>query len=121
SGSMLNGVGSGLDLEELGFLILAVVALLGGLIATLYVVYIAPVLLAEILVYGLFLGGLYRRVGRIERRHLLPTAVCKTLLPAVLCTLFFGVAGGALQAAMPKARSIGEVWSVLTKSLPVNW
>lgn len=120
SSSLLDGAGSGLDLEEIGFLILAVVALLGGLIATLYVVYIAPALLAEILVDGLLLGGLYHRVGRMERKHWLQTAVCKTLLPALLCTLFFGVAGGAFQAAAPNAKSVGEVWSVLTKDQPVN-
>jgi len=116
--SALDGVSFDLDLQELWLLVLAVVALFGGLVASLYIIYIAPVLLAEILVDGLLLRGLYNRVEHIERKHWLQTAVRKTLLPALLCMLFFGVAGGALQAVAPEANSIGEVWSALTTSKP---
>lgn len=118
--SALDGVSIDLDLEELWLLVLAAVALLGGLIASLYIVYIAPVLLAEILVDALLLRGLYHRFEKIERKHWLQTAVRKTLLPALLCALFFGVAGGALQAFAPEAKSIGDVWSVLTTRKPVK-
>ena len=103
-------------MEEFGLIILAIVALIGGLLASLYVVYIAPVFLAEILVDGLILGGLYKRVRHIERKHWLRTAVQKTLLPAILCVLFFGIIGGALQTLVPEAKLIGEVWSALTSS-----
>ena len=95
-------------------MILTVVALLAGLVASLHVVYIAPVLLAEILVDKLLLGGLYKRVKHIERKHWLQTAVRKILLPALLCVLFFGLTGGSLQTVAPEAKSVGEVWSVLT-------
>ena len=114
--SAFDGISLDLDLQELWLLVLAVAALLGGLVASLYIVYIAPVLLAEILVDGLLLRGLYNRVEHIERKHWLQTAVRKTLLPALLCVLFFGVAGGALQAIAPEAKSIGQVWSALTTS-----
>ncbi|HEX8564627.1 MAG TPA: hypothetical protein VF648_03090 [Pyrinomonadaceae bacterium] len=113
---IFDGISFDFDLEELGLLILAIVALLGGIVASLYVVYIAPVLLAEILVDGFLLRGLYKRAEHIERMHWLKTAVRKTLLPALLCVLFFGIAGGALQAIAPEAKSIGEVWNVLTTS-----
>ena len=103
-------------MEEFGLIILAVIALIGALLASLYVVYIAPVFLAEIIVDGLILGGLYKRVRHIERKHLLQTAVSKTLLPAILCIVFFGIVGGALQMLAPEAKSIGEVWSELTTS-----
>jgi hypothetical protein len=76
--SVLDGVSFDIDLEEFGLIILALVALIGGLLASLYVVYIAPVFLAEILVDGLILGGLYKRVRHIERKHWLQTAVRKT-------------------------------------------
>lgn len=114
SGSAFDAISFDFDLEELGLLIIAVVALLGGIVASLYVVYIAPVLLAEILVDGLLVGGLYKRVGNIQRNHWLQTAVRKTLVPALLCVLFSGVAGWALQATAPEAKSIGEVWNALT-------
>jgi len=108
------------DSKELGMVILAVVAVIGGLIATFYIIYIAPALLAEILVDGALLGGLHRRVKNIERKNWLKTAVYKTLLPAILCALFFGIAGGALQIAAPDADSIGGVWKELMTEKPVN-
>lgn len=106
--------GSGLDgfdfdLDEIGVLILAIVAIIGGIVASFYIIYIAPILLAEILVDGLLLGGLHRRVRHIEQKHWLQTAVYKTFLPAILCALFFMLAGGLLQSIAPEAKSIGEV------------
>ena len=89
-------------------------ALIGGMVASLYVIYIAPVLLAEILVDGLLVGGLYKRVKNIERRYWLKTAVQKTLSPALLCIMFFGLAGWALQAIAPEAKTIGGVWAKLS-------
>ena len=105
----------GLDSEELGFLVLGVVAIVGGLIASLYIVYIAPILLAEILVDGLLVAGLYKRVKHIEQRHWLKTALSRTALPAILVALFFTFAGWALQKAAPEARSIGEAWHHVMK------
>ena len=112
--SILDGVSIDLDLQELALLVIAVVALLGGLVASLYIIYIAPILMAEILVDGLLLRGLKKRIETIEKKHWLKTAITKTLLPAILCSLFFGIAGGAMQMLAPKAKSIGEVWAVIT-------
>jgi hypothetical protein len=118
--SILDSFSFDFDLEELALVIIAVVALIGGLVASLYIIYIAPILLAEILVDGLLLRGLQNRVKNIEQKHWLQTAIRKTLLPAVLCALFFGVIGGALQAIAPEAKSIGEVWTVLTTPKSTN-
>lgn len=105
-----------LDLEEGWLIVIAIVALLGGLIATFYIIYIAPVLLAEILVDGALVAGLYRRVKRIEQRHWLRAAVRRTLLPALLVALFFTVAGYALQKAIPEAHTMGEAWNHFMRS-----
>ncbi len=118
--SALDGVSLDVDSEGIGLIILAVVAVIAGLIATLYVVYIAPALLAEILVDAVLLRGLHKRVKNIERKHWLQTAVRQTLLPAILCAIFFAVAGGLLQAAIPDANSIGEVWRELKSEKPAN-
>ncbi len=106
--SLLDGVGFDFDLEEIGLIILAVVAVIGGLLATFYVIWIAPILLAEILVDGVLITGLYNRVKKIEPRYWLETAVKKTLLPAILAALFFGLAGFMMQSISPKAHSVGE-------------
>lgn len=109
SGGSAHGIDIGLDFEEFMFVI-ALIAIAAGLLASLYVVVIAPTLLAEILVDGLLLAGLYKRLAKIERRDWLQTAIRKTVLPAILVTLCFGVAGYALQTAVPDAHSIAEVW-----------
>ena len=102
-----------MDLEELWLLVFAVIALIGGLVASLYVIYIAPVLLAEILVDGVLISLLYKRVKGIEQTYWLRTAVKRTLIPAFLVAFFFTIAGFAMQKAVPQAHSIGEVWKLV--------
>jgi len=109
----------GLDLDGEGcavLLALAALALaaLAGLVVSVYVVYAAPALLAEILVDGLLVAGLYKRMKKVERRHWLRAAVRKTCLPVALTLVSFGLAGYAMQRAVPRARSVGEFWRHIT-------
>jgi hypothetical protein len=92
-------------------IVIALAAMVAGAIASFYVIYIAPVLLAEILVDGVLVVSLYKRVKRIEHRHWLRAAVRHTVLPALLVSAFFTVAGYLLQQAIPEAHTMGEVWS----------
>jgi hypothetical protein len=115
-GSVSDAVGLDLDLEEGWLIVLAIVALIGGLIASFYIIYIAPSLLAEVLVDGALVAGLYKRVKPIEQRHWLRAAVRQTVLPALLVALFFTVAGYALQKAIPEAHTMGEVWNHVRRS-----
>lgn len=110
-GSGSADIGFGLDFEEGCLVVIALLALVGGLVASFYVIYIAPALLAEILVDGAMVAGLYRRVKNIEQGNWLQTAVRRTILPAILAAAFFTVAGVALQKAYPTAQSIGDVWN----------
>lgn len=113
--SSVGGAGLDLDLDELWFLVLALIAICGALIASLYVVFIAPALLAEILVDGLLVTTLYKRMKNVEQRNWLRSALAKTWLPLTFVVLFFIVAGYFLQKAAPDAYSIGGVWtSVIT-------
>ena len=114
-GSGSSGFSFDLDLEDAWLIVIAVVVLIGAAIAALYIVYIAPVLLAEILLDGVLMAGLYKRVKTIDHRHWLRAALRRTALPAVLVALFFTVAGFAMQKAAPGARSIGEVWQRITE------
>lgn len=104
-------VGFDLDFGEGCLVVVVLLAILGGLVASFYVIYIAPALLAEILVDGAMVAGLYRRIKNIEPGNWLQTAVRRTLLPAILAAVFFTVAGVALQRAFPEAQSIGDVWN----------
>ncbi|HYO98594.1 MAG TPA: hypothetical protein VER76_00090 [Pyrinomonadaceae bacterium] len=104
-------LGFDLDLGEgCALLIIPIVAVVGLIVVMFYVVYAAPVLLAEILVDGLLLAGLYKRLKGVESRHWLRSAVRRTLAPALLTTALFIGAGYLMQRAIPEARSIGDFW-----------
>jgi len=108
-------VGLDLDLDDGCFwIIIPVAAIAGVLFVMFYVVYIAPVFLAEILVDALLLAGLYKRLKGVEPRHWLRSCVRRTLLPAVLATALFIAAGYLMQRVAPEARSIGEFWQQIS-------
>jgi hypothetical protein len=115
SGSSGGGGGGGFDLDDGAIIVVAIVVIAGALLAVLYVVYIAPALLAEVLVDGVLVAGLYKELKGVEQRHWLRAAVRKTLPPALIAAALFSAGGYALQRAAPEARSVGEVWKRLTK------
>ena len=103
--------GFDVDFDEGCFLFLIpIIAIVGLVIAMFYVVYVAPIFLAEILVDGLLLAGLYKRLKGVEPRHWLRSCVRRTLWPVVLTTALFIAAGYLMQRARPEARSIGDFW-----------
>lgn len=104
-------VGLDIDLDDGCFwIVIPVAAIAGVLFVMFYVVYIAPVFLAEILVDALLVAGLYKRLKGVEPRHWLRSCVRRTLLPAVLATALFIAAGYLMERVAPEARSIGEFW-----------
>ncbi|HEX8352529.1 MAG TPA: hypothetical protein VF611_06515 [Pyrinomonadaceae bacterium] len=115
-----SGVLSGLDVfdadsEGCVFFLLALALVAAGTVAALYVVYAAPLLLAEILVEGLLLSGLYRGMKRAGRSggDWVGAAVRRTWLPVLLTLVTFAAAGYFLQRAAPRARSLGEAWKMV--------
>lgn len=102
-------VSGSLDLEELGLLILAVVAAGLGLVVCGYVIWTAPALLAELLVDSFLMAGVYRGLRKHDPSHWWQGAFRKTWLSAAAVIFFFSVAGLALQASVPEAHSIGAV------------
>lgn len=104
-------LGLDVDFDEGCFLLLIpILAIVGLLAAMFYVVYVAPIFLAEIMVDGLLLAGLYKRLKKIEPQHWLRSCVRRTLWPVVLTTALFIAAGYLMQRARPEARSIGDFW-----------
>lgn len=95
-----------------GAIPLAVILLaLGIALSSLFVVWSAPILFAEILVDALLAAGLYRRLRVLDPRHWMLAALKRTLIPFVLTTLVVAGAGWGMQAYAPEARSLGEVLS----------
>ena len=100
---------SGFDLDDGVWLLVAAAAAVAGLAAIGYVIYMAPMLLAEVALDAAIISVLYRRLRRDEQGYWLTTVLRHTWAPAVVLVVFAFVAGFALQQAAPDARSIGAV------------
>jgi hypothetical protein len=105
-GEVLSGAAAA---DELAIPLFVLLLLAGLVLSSLYVVYSAPVLFAELLLDGMLAAGLYRRLRGIESRHWLATALRKTIWPFMLTALMFFVAGWAMGLYAPAADSIGAV------------
>lgn len=97
------------DLEDLTFVLLAIAALTAAAWATLWIVWAAPTLLAELMLDAALATGLYRRLRGVEGDHWLRTAVRRTVWPFIVVALSFSLAGGGMQIYAPEAKSIGQV------------
>ncbi len=103
-------VGSVGDADELAIPLIAIALAVGLALASLYVVYIAPVLLAEVLVDGALSYALLRHLRGQEPQHWLSSTVRRTALPFVCTAVFVGVVGAGLSAYAPGAQSVGQVF-----------
>lgn len=109
AGDALGSLDIGVDADELA-IPLAVIALLVGMaLASLYVVYVAPILLAEVLVDGAISYALYRRLRHQERRHWLRGVFRHTFWPFVVTAAFLAGLGWGMAKYAPGAHSIGQV------------
>lgn len=101
------------DIEELAVVLVALAAVAGALWAALWLVWGAPVLLAELLFDAALSAGLYRRLRDVRGEHWLRTAVLRTAGPFAAVALLFSLGGGIMQHLVPEARSIGRVFESL--------
>lgn len=97
------------DLDDFAVPLAAIVIAIGLALASVYVIYMAPALFAELLVDGVLSVTLYKHLKRADSRHWLWTAVCKTALPFALTAVFLCAMGAAMSWYAPGARSIGEI------------
>ena len=108
------GVGFLVDSDDVWPIALAIACALGGLLAIAYVIYAAPVLLADVALDAAIVSVLYRQLKKREMSHWALTVVRHTWLPAIVLITFAAIGGWALQKAAPDAVSIGGV----VRSLP---
>jgi hypothetical protein len=116
SSSATTGGGSwfDVDLDDLGFVLLAAACLAAGMVAVGYVVYAAPILLAEVAVDAAVMGTLYRRLRKEDARHWSRGVLRGTWVAALIVVLSAAGVGYVAQRAVPEARSIGGVVQGLT-------
>ncbi len=96
------------DADEFTIPVFLVAVLLAMLVSAFFVVWSAPVLIAELLVDGVLAASLYRRLRGLETRYWLTTAVRRTYLPFLATALIVSAAGWCVQHASPRATSIGD-------------
>lgn len=104
----------GLDLPDLGDAddltvpVLVIVLAVGMAAASLYVIWTAPTLLAELMFDGAISYGLYRRLRAGDTRAWLGTAVRHTALPFVVTAVLLAGVGWGLHQVRPEARTIAQ-------------
>ena len=104
----LGSAGDVLDADELAIPLLVLALAVGLALSSLYVIYSAPTLFAELLLDGALTATLYRRIRSIERRHWVATAVRRTVWPFALTALLLAAVGWGLQSLTPQAHTLGE-------------
>jgi hypothetical protein len=102
------GASSWLDTDDsLVFIVVAIAAAVGSLLTIFYVLYLAPALLAEVLVDAVIIATISKRVAQADRRDWTATLIRRTCVPALLLISLLVVGGWALQRVAPDTRSIG--------------
>lgn len=110
-GSVGDALGSVAEAEEFA-IPLVILVLIGAMVfSSLFMVYSAPALFAELLVDGVLSASLYRRLRGLETRHWLETALRRTALPFALTAVIVSASGWAMTLYAPDAHSIGGVIS----------
>lgn len=104
-----NALDTAAEAEEFAIPLVVIVLLGAALFSSLFVVYSAPLLFAELLVDGMLAASLYKRLRGIETRHWLETAVHRTVVPFALTAFLAAAAGMALALYAPGANSIGDM------------
>ena len=106
AGDALSAVG---DADEALPILIAVIALLGGLVALGFVVYSSPVLFAEVLLDVAVLGAVYKKNKRHERRHWAAGVLGRTYKPMLVLSVLAAIFGFAMQSLAPKETTLGAV------------
>lgn len=107
---VLEGAGEALGAADEFLVPLIVLGLLVAiLLSSMWVIYSAPVLFAELLVDSAIASGLYKRLAGIESRHWLRAAVRRTIVPLVCTAAILAGAGKLMTHYAPHAVSLGEV------------
>lgn len=113
SGSSSGSSSSSSDLDQLLVPLIVILMAVGLALASLYVVYLAPGLFAEMLFDTAMSYKLYRHLSNTDDSpSWISTAVRKTITPFLITGVFLVVAGYMLSSAAPGARTLGEALSV---------
>jgi hypothetical protein len=109
----LGGISFDMD-EGVWLIVLPVIAIACVFVGFIYVVYSAPAIMAEILLDGFLIGGLYKGIKKVDAQYWLQGAIRRTWLPLLAVIIIFSIAGAAIQNILPDAQSFGDVWRYIS-------
>ena len=102
SGSYVgDALGTVAEAEEFAIPLVVLILLGAMLFSSLFMIYSAPVLFAELLVDGALSASLYRRLRGLETRHWLETALRRTALPFALTAAIVSASGWGMALYAP--------------------
>ncbi|HFF5964842.1 TPA: hypothetical protein ACGCF6_000154 [Stenotrophomonas maltophilia] len=108
---------TGLAEDEAGLPLLAILGIVAlvatVLLASVWVVWSAPVLMAELLVDAAIAGGLYRRMQGMREQGWWRVCVTHTIWPLLGLLVFFTVVGWLAQELAPGAVSLAQAFRAL--------
>jgi hypothetical protein len=108
-GSVGDALGTVAEAEEFAIPLALLILIAAMFFSSLFMVYSAPTLFAELLVDGVLSASLYRRLRGIETRHWLETAIGRTAWPFILTAAIVSASGWGMTLYAPGAHSIGDV------------
>lgn len=112
-GAVGDSLGAVAEADELAIPLFAITLVIGAVIglalACFYLVYLAPILFAEVLVDGALSYALVRHLRGQSPQHWLSSTLRRTALPFAATALFLVAVGSAMAAYAPHATSVGEV------------
>ena len=109
--SVSDAFGTAAEAEEFAIPLVILVAAAAMLCSSLFMIYSAPILFAELVVDGVLSASLYRRLRGLETQHWLETALRRTALPFALTAAIVSASGWGMALYAPEAHSIGDVVS----------
>lgn len=104
-----DALGAAAEADEFAIPLFVLMFVAALIFSSLFVIYSAPVLFAELLLDGVLAASLYRRLRRLETRHWLETAIRRTAAPFAATALIAAVSGWGMTIYAPEAHSIGDV------------
>lgn len=110
-----DALGAAAQAEELAVPLFVLMLVAALALSSLFIIYSAPALLAELLLDGVLAASLYRRLRRLETRHWLETAIRRTVVPFALTALVAAVSGWGMTIYVPEAHSIGDVMTQIRR------
>jgi hypothetical protein len=108
SGVLSEAVGATAQGGEFAVPIFVVITAAVVFLSSMWIVYSAPTLFAELLIDGVLSASLYRRLRGLETQHWLGTAIRRTVWPFAITAIIFFVGGEMMHLYYPHAHSLGE-------------